>query len=100
MNKQERDYVHPHIGKLIRAVFDTSGMTITALAKKIKTTRQNVYGIFERDSIDTFLLVKISKELKHDFFIYFRAGMKDGKQVMITLPARQADKLINVLSSL
>ena len=40
----------------------------------IKTSKQNVYSIFERDSIDTDLLQKISKALEFDFFSYYTSG--------------------------
>lgn len=38
------------------------------LANHLHCNRQNVYDIFKRESCDTELLAKISKELKHDFF--------------------------------
>ncbi|MEW6468105.1 MAG: helix-turn-helix transcriptional regulator [Bacteroidota bacterium] len=60
-----------HIGKKIREVFDDSGMSISEFGRRIKTTRQNVYGIFKRSSIDTALLVRVGKALNHDFFTYY-----------------------------
>lgn len=60
-----------HIGKKIREIFEASGMTVTELARRIKTTRQNVYGIFERSSIDTALLERIGKALNYDFFQHY-----------------------------
>lgn len=38
------------------------------MPKKINTTKQNVYTIFKRQSIDTALLQKISEVLNFDFF--------------------------------
>ena len=60
-----------HIGAKIKEVFERSGMTVTELAKRVKTTRQNVYGIFERSSIDTALLQRLGEALHHDFFKYY-----------------------------
>ena len=37
----------------------------------IKTSKQNVYGIYLRESIDTALLQKLSKALEFDFFVYY-----------------------------
>ena len=41
-----------HIGQMIKAVFDESGMSVAELARRIHTARSNVYFIFERSSID------------------------------------------------
>ena len=43
----------------------------TELGALINTSKQNVYGIFKRKSIDTQLLAKISRALAHDFFLYY-----------------------------
>ena len=43
----------------------------TELAKQIRTSKQNVYGIFGRSSINTALLQKLSKILEFDFFVYY-----------------------------
>jgi transcriptional regulator with XRE-family HTH domain len=60
-----------HIGKKIREVFESSGMSVSEFSRRIKTSRQNVYGIFKRSSVDTDLLMRIGKALNHDFFKYF-----------------------------
>ena len=56
-----------HIGQMIKAVFDESGMTISEFARQIYLERSTVYGIFERPSIDSLLLARISLVLKHNF---------------------------------
>ena len=58
-----------HIGHLVKAVFDESGLTAAEFAKRIHCDRTNVYKIFARRSLDTTLLVKISKALQHNFFV-------------------------------
>lgn len=45
------------IGAIIKNKFDESGMTLTAFADKINSSRSNVYDIFERDTIDTGIFV-------------------------------------------
>lgn len=57
-----------HIGHMIKAVFDESGMTVSDFARQIHLERSTIYGIFERPSIDSMLLAKISLVLKHNFF--------------------------------
>ena len=56
-----------HIGQLIKAVFDESGMTVSEFAGQIHLERSTIYGIFERPSIDSILLARISLVLKHNF---------------------------------
>lgn len=43
----------------------------TELARAIKTSKQNVYGIYLRETIDTGLLQKLGKALDFDFFVYY-----------------------------
>lgn len=56
-----------HIGQLIKTVFDESGMTVSEFARQIHLERSTIYGIFERPSIDSILLARISLVLKHNF---------------------------------
>jgi len=60
-----------HIGETIKEKFTSSGLSVTELARRIRTTRQNVYGIFERSSIDTALLIRLGEALNHNFFNHF-----------------------------
>jgi transcriptional regulator with XRE-family HTH domain len=64
-----------HIGKKIKEVLDLSNLNVAEFARKISVTRVNVYNIFERDTIDTGLLKKISKVLNHDFFSYYTSEL-------------------------
>lgn len=60
------------IGEKIRHHFKLSGMTQIAFAEKIAVQRQNLKSVvFEKMSIDTDLLVRISKVLGHNFFEYY-----------------------------
>jgi len=56
-----------HIGTIIEQIFRERGMTITEFASKIKRERTTPYDIFTRKSIDTELLIEISKVLNYDF---------------------------------
>jgi transcriptional regulator with XRE-family HTH domain len=60
-----------HIGKAIRQAVRMSGISVTEFAKKINYSRRNVYSIFEKESIDTRLLKKISEVLGKDFFSHY-----------------------------
>lgn len=59
-----------HIGSHIREVFmqQSREHTVTWLAKRLNCHRVNVYDIFNRSTIDTELLRRISLVLGHDFF--------------------------------
>ena len=67
-----------HIGKMIKAVFDESGLSVAELARRIHTARSNVYFIFERPSIDMNQLLDLCDALNHNFLddIQIRRGMK------------------------
>lgn len=60
-----------HIGEKIKERAKELRIGPTELAALINTSKQNVYGIFKRESIDTALLQKICKALKYDFFSFF-----------------------------
>jgi hypothetical protein len=68
-----------HIGKKIKARLYNSGMSVTGFASQIGRTRNIAYDIFERESMDTGLLLKISEVLNHDFFSYYSKQVK-GKE--------------------
>ena len=52
-----------HIGQLIKTELERQERTPTWLARKINCDRTNIYRIFERESIDTALLSRISTAL-------------------------------------
>ena len=67
-----------HIGQLIKAVFDQSGLSVAEFARRIHTARSNVYFIFERPSIDILQLLNICEALNYNFLddIQIQRGMK------------------------
>lgn len=61
-----------HIGHLIEQKAKEKKLTLEALGELINRTRQTVGDIYKRQSIDTELLILISKALEFDFFeIYY-----------------------------
>ena len=60
-----------HIGKIIKDVLKEQERTPTWLARKINCERPNIYYIFQQQSINTELLLRISNALQHDFFRYY-----------------------------
>ena len=57
-----------HIGKKIKDELYKQGISVSTFAKKSNRSRNVVYDIFERESIDTALLNKIGIILRLDFF--------------------------------
>lgn len=59
-----------HIGSRIKEIFDLQprGCTVVWLAQRLHCRRGNVYDIFSRSTIDTELLFRLSKILRHNFF--------------------------------
>jgi hypothetical protein len=86
-----------HIGEKVKARAKELRIGPTELGRMIKTSKQNVYGIFLRESIDTALLQKLSKALEFDFFVYYYSakgsafndplqGYKKGNKKGLSLP--------------
>jgi len=65
-----------HIGKKIREAVKKSGMSVTQFASRINYSRRNIYSIFEKESVDTSLLIKISEVLEQDFFVHYSSNSK------------------------
>lgn len=59
-----------HIGAYIKNVFDggPKSWTVTWFAQQLNCDRRNIYNIFNRQSIDTELLMRISKILQTNLF--------------------------------
>lgn len=59
-----------HIGQMIKNNFDQQpkSHTINWFAEQLHCQRGNIYNIFNRKTIDTELLIRISIILNHDFF--------------------------------
>ena len=57
-----------HIGRLIKTVFERSGMSVSEFARRLNCERTNIYTIFKRRTIDVELLINISKILNYNFF--------------------------------
>ncbi len=62
------------IGKEIKIILETRGISVTEFARRINKSRENAYSIFSRKSIDTDLLLKISDVLNYDFFQLYSSG--------------------------
>jgi transcriptional regulator with XRE-family HTH domain len=60
-----------HIGKIIKETLKSKNIDVADFAHKINYTRGNAYKIFNKKSIDTDLLFKISKVLDENLFFNY-----------------------------
>ena len=60
-----------HIGKEIKAELRRQGRGVTWLAQRLNCDRTNVYNIFKREGIDTWLLQRVGAVLNRNFFFLY-----------------------------
>lgn len=65
-----------NIGKLIKQKLRESNHTVVWFAKELGCSRTNAYKIFEKTSINTNELMKISEILNYDFFKCYSTELK------------------------
>ena len=61
-----------NIGEKIRLRAKQLRIGPTELGKLINTSKQNVYSLYQRKSVDAETLRKLSAALEYDFFEYYR----------------------------
>jgi len=66
-----------HIGQLIKQELEAQGRTVVWLAREMSYSRTNIYKIFDRSSIDTDVLLRVSLVLKRDFFKDYSEELKN-----------------------
>ena len=69
MNEKE----NIHIGHLIQAQLKTDKRSVGWLSREIGCTRNHVYKIFNRPSLDADLILRISIAMNFNFFQYYSA---------------------------
>lgn len=60
-----------NIGKIIEEELRSQNHTVVWLAEQLNCNRTNIYKIFQRQSIDTDLLLRISTALDRNFFAHY-----------------------------
>lgn len=66
-----------HIGNLIRDELRRQGHTNQWLADQLSVERSTVQRLFNKPSIDTQQLLRISKVLGKDMFVYYSQVLND-----------------------
>lgn len=67
-----------HIGHLIQTQLKADHRSVGWLAREIGCTRNNVYKIFNKASLDSDLLLRISKAMQFNFFRYYTEEVAKG----------------------
>ena len=60
-----------HIGKRIKEVLAEQGKTSLWLARQLSYNRTTMYKIYDKASLDTQILLRISRIMNYDFFQEF-----------------------------
>ena len=66
-----------HIGEEIRKKVEEKGVAIVWLSKELGCHRTNIYRIFEKPTIDTGVLYRLSIILNFDFFQFYSDNVKE-----------------------
>ena len=76
----EKESNEIHIGRLIQEQLKADQRSVSWLAKQIPCTRNHLYKIFRKPSIDCALLLRISRVMQFNFFRYYAAEVAKGMQ--------------------
>lgn len=69
MCKGEKDKTDQiHMGSIVKEYVNNKGIRVSWLADQLHCHRNNVYKIYEKDWIDTHILLKLCYILDYDFF--------------------------------
>ena len=71
----------PHLGALIKEDLMSQERTVAWFARKLCMDRSNVYRLFQKNSIDTMLLSRISTVLGKDYFIILSRNLHQLKDL-------------------
>ncbi len=63
-----------HIGHLIHEQLKADRRSVGWLSREIGCTRNHVYKIFNKSSLDSDLIFRISKAMNFNFFQYYTAA--------------------------
>ena len=66
-----------HLGNMIKRELKAQGRSVSWLARTIHMERSSIYKIFDRNSLDVGLLIRISIVMDHDFFKDVSKKMRD-----------------------
>ena len=88
-----------HIGEEIKKRAKELRIGPTELAQLVNSSKQNIYSIYKRKSIDSELLYRISLVLRYDFFQFYSLRQTEfsSEKAMYTAGPANLDALTNEL---
>jgi phosphopentomutase len=90
-----------HIGKIIQGIVKQKGISVTDFAHQVTYSRRNVYQIFDKETIDTGLLIKIGKVLGQNLFLNYVSETDIQKHIKVkSTNADLMSALINLTKKL
>ena len=72
-----------HIGHLIREQMKKDQRSASWLAREIHCTRNNLYKIFSKPSLDSDLILRISVAMNFNFFQFYTAEFVESMKARI-----------------
>ena len=72
-----------HIGHLIQEQLRKDQRSVGWLSREIGCTRNHVYKIFSKSSLDSDLILRISKAMHFNFFQYYSRAFLDNMKARI-----------------
>lgn len=89
-----------HIGHIIEERLRCEGRSVTWLSQQISCTRNHIYKIFNKYTVDCELLLRISKALQFDFFQYYSSEvLTDIEKRMCGRFSNESSDIANIPSS-
>ena len=85
-----------HIGEKIKQRAEELRIGSTELGKLVNTSKQNVYGIYKRKSIDSEMLRKLAKALDYDFFQYYNIETTLLANEPVSVYGKKSKQLVSV----
>lgn len=74
-----------HLGNMVKRELKAQGRTVVWLARTINMERSSIYKMFERNTLDVSLLIRISLVMDHDFFLDISNKIRDNYDEIVEL---------------
>ncbi|MCR5645491.1 MAG: XRE family transcriptional regulator [Bacteroidales bacterium] len=83
-----------HLGVMVKKELKAQGRSVVWLARTINMERSGIYKLFDRNSFDVGLLIRISLVMNHDFFWDISNKIRENYDEMIELYLNYQQKRI------
>ena len=84
-----------HLGTMVKRELKAQGRTVVWLARTLNMERSSIYKIFERNSLNVELLIRISLVMHHDFFKDVSDKIRNNYDEIVELFLNTQQKRVN-----